>query len=149
MFDGVEPFKGRPHATGVFGVRCRDVSERDQGKSWNSVIVLLVPGPSAPKNMAPYMERTVQAAKRLWEVGMWVTQQGRQFWHRVLIASCLADTPARLKLGNFAGVGAIHGACSWCRWEGIYVPHAHGKGGGVTRYKGYSQGQVMSEPTEG
>lgn len=143
LFDFVEPFNGRVHSTGIIGIRCKDISARNMGKSWNTAVLAIIPGPQAPKTLAPYFQRTVEALRRLFEQGMDVQQQGQDFRHFVVVATCLADGQARVKLGNFAGLASTFGACAWCWWEGVYVPNID-KPGGAVRHMGYHDPQPQN-----
>ncbi|KXZ42606.1 hypothetical protein GPECTOR_130g567 [Gonium pectorale] len=140
LFDFVEPFNGRVHSTGIVALRCRDVSARNNGKAWNTVVLAVIPGPTAPSNIAPYLRRTIEALQEMWVAGLEVTQGDRTFLHKPVIATCLADSPARMKLGNFVGLNSRFGSCSWCWWEGIAVPNSD-KRGSTVRFKGYHEGQ--------
>ena len=143
LFDFVEPFKGRVHSTGIIGLRCKDVSARNMGKSWNTAVVAVIPGPQAPKNLAPFFQRTVEAIRRLFHQGIRVEQQGKELQHFAVATTCLADGQARVKLGNFVGLASTFGACSWCWWEGVYVPNV-GKPGGAVRHMGYHAPQAQA-----
>ncbi|KXZ42787.1 hypothetical protein GPECTOR_118g384 [Gonium pectorale] len=69
----------------------------------------------------------------------YTTQDGhkvvREFMHYVFVSTCLADIPAKNKVGDFRGVGSKVGSCSYCLFEGQPIPGRTGKGS-VTRYLG-------------
>lgn len=58
MVDWVNPYNNGAHSTGIIAVRCTDVSKRDKGKSEFCRILAIIPGPTAPDNLTPYLMRT-------------------------------------------------------------------------------------------
>ncbi len=128
-----------------------DVNPRNRGKAWASAVVAVIPGPSAPSTIRPYLQRTIEGLQRLATSGIRVTQtftdgagvlRKLDFDHHAFLWGVLADTPARIDTGFFAGVGSYFGACTWCCWEGVGVPNPGGRGTTV-RYKGFHVGQPV------
>ena len=143
LFDFVQPYRGRAHSTGIVGLRCRDVSVRNLGKAWNTAVLAVIPGPQAPKNLTPYFQLTRDALQKFASEGFPVTQLGQSFNTRGAIVTCQADGQARVKMGNFVGLGSRFGACSWCWWEGRSVPNPGGIGRTI-RFMGYSEAEPQS-----
>jgi len=123
--------------------RCADIPYIHRNKSKFAHILAIIPGPSEPKNIMPYIKRTVAAFARLGPSGngMKVTEhilrnntgevaQGRTFTHKVLLTGIYADTPANRKLSLAMGHAATLG-CLHCSLRGT---HSNGM-----RFLGYSE----------
>ncbi|GIL58328.1 hypothetical protein Vafri_13395 [Volvox africanus] len=140
MVDWFQPFK-TSYSIGVVGGRVSDVEARNRGKSYGTVIFSIIPGPSQPGTMTPYLRPLVSELSDLAMNGMDVLQpelSSQPFrWHPVCWA-LLADSPARSKCANLVGL-ARNGACAWCSFEGVYISNTDRLGGAV-RFFGYDTG---------
>lgn len=120
--DWVAPYNSTTYTIGIVFLRCVDVSNGDQCKSWNTVVIGIIPGPNQPERLSPYLEPLVAELERLGLHGMTVTEtytdadgnkQSQTFRHRVFLRCVLCDTPARSKVGAHVGHGSKYGACPW------------------------------------
>lgn len=127
--------------------RCMDVDPRNMGKSRNMRPIAIIPGPSQPSQLDPYLKAVMAEFFSLGLHGMDVqdTADSQPYKHRPFLSGVLADSPARLKLTKWNGPGAYI-ACGWCTFQGTSVTSTKtvnkntGKPSKTVYYKGYAEG---------
>ncbi|KAL9978767.1 hypothetical protein ACROYT_G016322 [Oculina patagonica] len=116
-----KPFKHSPYSVGVIYLALMNLPRGERYKRENIIVVGIIPGPSEPSSLNPYLVPLVLELKELWEDGIEVCHSGspripERFFAAVLLVAC--DVPAARKLCGFLGHGARRG-CSKCKKEFI------------------------------
>ena len=130
-FDFGQMFQFKTHSCGIVTVRCADLPHIDRNKRRFNHILVIIPGPSEPKNTAPYFAELldefaahapgrdpikVRVPDPAGPAGSTVVVS-----HSVVLSGVYADTPARAQMSKFMGHGAIMG-CGWCTLRGASQP---------------------------
>lgn len=104
------------HALGVLALRCADLPVTHRTQRRFCMPLAIIPGPSEPKNMWPYLQ---PMAREFAEKSMVVEPvEGRAFRHTFLLGGVYGDTPAQKKVSMFSGHSAYLG-CSFCCVRGV------------------------------
>ena len=119
--DWFQPFKHSPYSVGVIYLALMNLPRGHRYKRENIIVVGIIPGPSEPSSLNPYLVPLVSELKELWEDGIELCHSGsprtpERFFAAVLLVAC--DVPAARKLCGFLGHGARRG-CSKCKKEFI------------------------------
>lgn len=69
----------------------------------NTVLVGLIPGPSEPKRINPFLNLLVDELLHLWE-GVLVSSESHTFTLRAMLMCFISDVPATRKICGFPGV---------------------------------------------
>ena len=69
----------------------------------NTVLVGLIPGPSEPKRINPFLNLLVDELLHLWE-GVPVSSESHTFTLRAMLMCFISDVPATRKICGFPGV---------------------------------------------
>eukprot|EP00775_Hariotina_reticulata_P000935 gene935-1261_t len=136
--DWIRVFDSVTYSVGVLGIRCAKRHNFMRNKSRTYKILAVIPGPSIPTNMRPYLRKTILAFKQLGLQGdgLQVTEAtvdaaGNHFKsvfsHRPCLIGVHADAPARQKLSLWLAVASFL-ACGWCLFKAMLLPSASGKG---------------------
>lgn len=137
--DFLQWWKRRQHSTGLLTLRCEDLPHACRSKLRFTHILAIIPGPSEPANLAPYLEDTLAALQRFAPAGEGcavvehVVVDGkveqRESVHHVLLGAVYGDTPGVRKLALWLGHSAYLG-CGYCLLMGVRLE-------GAVRFLGY------------
>lgn len=117
--------------------RCTDIPVTHRGRRAFCLPLLVIPGPSEPPSMAPYLRHTLEAFQKYGPFGssMDVEQHNingttsevmkSTIQHRIFLSGITADTPANRKLSSFFSHTSYMG-CPYCWLKGSTGPTGHG-----------------------
>ena len=110
------------------GRRCHDLPTSHRNMDFNRLVLLVIPGPKAPKSWDAYLKRTLEkVAEMQTDAGALMLEQpvekqrpdGSKFTemvvqpHKVYLGAFFADLPGRSK-AMCRGCTAAWIPCSWC-----------------------------------
>ena len=136
--------------TGVIGMKGLDLPDTDKEKRAGHVTLMVMPGPNQPKSVQAYMALIVKDFQHLMATGGAIVQKAmlnigamgvdvvcsKAVRHLPILASVVGDNPARQKVAEFRGHGAIR-ACPYCWMSGKH-------NGAKTVYLGYSTDEMIN-----
>lgn len=133
-------FKSKVHATGFLTLRCGDLPHQERSKLNFTRILAIIPGPSEPKQLEPYLEDTLAAFNKfqpakggLKEVQQHSLVNGKvqveMVDHKILLGGVFGDSPGIKKLARWLSHAAYLG-CGYCLLKGTYAA-------GAVRFFGY------------
>eukprot|EP00882_Tetradesmus_deserticola_P007756 GHRQ01008166.1.p1 GENE.GHRQ01008166.1~~GHRQ01008166.1.p1 ORF type:complete len:392 (+),score=63.85 GHRQ01008166.1:1269-2444(+) len=133
-------FKSKVHSTGFLTLRCGDLPHQDRSKLRFTRILAIIPGPSEPKNLDPYLQDTLAAFNKfspgnggLKDVQQHLVVDGelqvQKVDHKILLGGVYGDSPGIKKLARWLSHSAYLG-CGYCWLKGTYSA-------GAVRFMGY------------
>jgi hypothetical protein len=126
-------------------LRCGDLPHVERSKLLFTRILVIIPGPSEPKNLEPYLQDTLSAFKSFApeQGGLLVKEHKvedgrvvvREVHHKMLLGAVFGDSPGIKKLASWLSHASYFG-CGYCLLKGTYEH-------GAMRYLGY----LADQPT--
>jgi hypothetical protein len=133
-------FKSKAHSTGFLTLRCGDLPHQDRSKLRFTRILAIIPGPSEPKSLDPYLQETLAAFREFSPANGGIKGvkqhlivdgqlQVEQVDHKILLGAVYGDSPGIKKLARWLSHAAYLG-CGYCWIKGTYAA-------GAVRFTGY------------
>lgn len=117
--DGMNPFRKSTHSIWPIMASILNLPPHLRTKSEAMLLLGVVPGPKAPKNINLYLQCLSHELAAYGETGFWVYDAfvDEDFELRFKVIRLVADYPGSSKILCLKGSGAIHG-CHHCHVEG-------------------------------
>lgn len=156
-YDFAELFNFKDHSTGLVFLRCEDMPAKERTKREFHVPLMIIPGPQQPENLDAYFNLILKELQQYGPGGPGLVvsplSQGADgvlvrlppVVHRVVLTTLYADSPARVKAGQFMKSAAAYLACQFCWFTGVKAnTNMLGANTNATLFLGYHQPVVAS-----
>ena len=123
--DGVQPFKSDDYSCWPVVATVLNLPPSERYKSKNLLPLLIIPGPTNPKNLTSFIEPFLDELESLSRDGRMVRlYSGECRRVRVHLLFVLADLPAMKKLTHLKGHNGLV-PCRFCVIRGVYTSHVY------------------------
>lgn len=104
--DWFNPYKHTPYSAGAIYLSILNLPRAKRFKPHNTILVGMIPGPSEPANLNPFLEPLVSDLKRLYQ-GIYVNSSTGRVKIRAILMCIACDLPAIRKVCGFSNFNAL------------------------------------------
>lgn len=155
-YDFAGLFNFKDHSTGLVFLRCEDLPSQERTKREYHVPLMIIPGPQQPTDLDAYFNLILTEMREYGPggPGLVVSPVSREAdgslvrlpptMHRVVLTTLYADTPARVKAGQFMKSASAYLACQFCWFAGEKANTNAQVDNNATLFLGYNQSVTAS-----